>query len=210
MRTIRDRLLPFALGLALAPAALAEDTKSTADKKDETPIVVRGVISDFTVLGEADVDETTGKVMTAEATLVTVIGHPHHDHSLTAALDKAKKEGAEAKAGKEVGIEGKEKKEMGSEGGRRRMNLYMVAITPTTKVCDVSPSGKETECKLEELEIGDVVELTFEPKMMAKSSSDKEETKPGTLKHGRHRTYLGAAIGIKLMGEAMEGEKDKK
>ncbi len=207
MRTIRDRLLPFALGLALAPAALADDAKP-ADKMAEGPIVVHGVISDFTAIGETDVDETTGKVMTAEVTLVTVIGHRHHDRSLTAALDKAKKEGAEVKAGKEVGIEDK-KKEMDGPGNRSRMSLYMVAVSPKTKVCDVSPAGKETEVKLEELEIGDRVELTFEPKMMSKPS-DKDEAKPGQLKHGRHRTYLGAATGIKLMGEPMEGEKGKK
>ena len=72
MRTIRDRFLTLALSLALAPVALADDAKKTGEMKDEGPITVHGVISDFTVLGETDVDETTGVV----STLLLAAGPP--------------------------------------------------------------------------------------------------------------------------------------
>ncbi len=208
MRPIRNRFLVLAFGLTLAPLALADDAKPK-DKMDDAPMTIHGVISDFTVIGETDVDETTGKVMTAEATLVTVIGHPHHDRSLSTALAKAEKEGAEIKAGKEVGIEDRAKPEMGGRGNRNRMNVYVVAISPKTKVCDMTPDGKDVEIKLDQMEVGDHVELVFDPKVMAKSSG-KEEPKKGEMKHGRHRTYYGAATGIKLLGEPIEGESGKK
>ena len=199
MKLVHDCILPLGLLLALAPAGRADDAKPS-DKKDAGPQTVHGVISDFTIVGETDVDETTGKAMIAEATLVTVIGHPPHHDAMhkDQADDKDKKDTKAASAGRE----------------RRRMNIYIVALTPKTKICEVTATGKdasapakEEECKLENLEIGDRVELSFNPKVMSGGADDdKGDSKKAGQKHGRHRTYFGTAAAIKLMPEHVDAE----
>ena len=162
------------------------------------------MISDFTLVGETDVDEATGKATTAEAMIVTVIGHP------TMGGAEHKEHAAEAAKG-----EGKEH----AQHHHHRMNLYVVAMTPKTKVCEVMASGKEVavddkDADFDDLEIGDRVELTFSPKMMEKQDSGKQaagdsksgDKKSAMARHGRHRTFFGAATEVKLMAEPMDGE----
>ncbi len=208
MNLLRTALLPAALCLTMVANIRADDKKADGDKdKDgEKTITVHGVISDFTMIGETDVDETTGKAMTATATLVTVIGHPwmheadHKDHA--EATDKAKTDGKNH-----------------AEHHHHRMNLYVAALTPKTKVCEVMASGKEValsdkDADYDDLEIGDRVELVITvknmEKMMAAAKTDVDDKKKDgddkkMTKHGRHRTYLGSAVQVKLMSDHMEG-----
>lgn len=207
MNRLCQALLPAALCLTLVATARADDQKpgGTTDKDGEKTITVHGVIADFTMVGEADVDESTGKVMTAEATLVTVIGHPwmheadQKDHA--EATDKAKTDGKDH-----------------AEHNHHRMNLYVAALTSKTKVCEVMASGKEValtdkDADYDDLEIGDRVELIISIKDLDKMKVEMKKdvdmkTKPGDAKmakHGRHRTYIGSAVQVKLMSDHMEG-----
>ena len=205
MNLFHKSLLPVALCLTiLGNVRAADDDKKVdkdkdQDKMTEKTVTVRGVISAFTVVGETDLDRETGKLTTAQATLVTVIGHPwmrEGDHKEYAASEEKEK----------------------NEGGKHamhhhhRMNLYVAAITPKTMVNEVMASGKTValdakEAKYDDLEIGDRVELTIMVKdtNKDKGKSDADDTKSMKGNHGRHRTFMGAAQEIKLMAEHMEG-----
>ena len=207
MNLFHKSLLPVALCLTvLGNVRAADDDKKgdkdkDQDKMTEKSVTVRGVISAFTVVGETDLDRESGKITTARATLVTVIGHPwmrEGDHKEYAAAEKKEQ----------------------SEGGEhamhhhRRMNLYVAAMTPKTMVNEVMASGKTValdakEAKYDDLEIGDRVELTIMVQEMDqdKDKSNSDDAKSMKGNHGRHRTYMGAAKEIKLMPEHMEGTR---
>jgi hypothetical protein len=186
MSMLRGFLMPAALLLALVPAARAGDDDKKASESKSPEQTVKGVVSEITLLGETDVDYKTRKAITAEATFVTVIGHP--------AMKEGEKEkkgtGAAAKAG---------------EGHRHRMNVYVLAVSPKTKVCECEESkgtsaSKETSCEFSKVEIGDKVEVCFDPKTTKASGTGAE------MKHGRHRIFFGVAHDIKIVAEP-EGDK---
>jgi len=209
MRLLRESILPLTLGLILAPAAWAgDDDKKSSDKKGDEQ-TIRGVISEVTVLGETDVDYKTRKVITAEATYLTIIGHPwnkdgQHEKGGVASADKDRD--------RDVNRTSADSAKSG-ERPKRRMNVYVVAISPRTKVCectatskDGSSSTKEEPCDIDKLEIGDHVEVCFDPKMASKSSDDKEEARDSSRKHGRHRVVFGNATAVKILDEPMGSE----
>jgi len=199
MSTLRGFLMPAALLLALVPAARGGDDHKKAAEHKSTDQTVKGVVSEITLLGETDVDYKTRKAVTAEATFVTIIGHP--------AVKEAEKKGSESK---DAERKDSEKNRAGAtakagEGHRHRMNVYVLAVSPKSKICECEESrgtsaSKETACQFSNLEIGDKVEVCFDPKMK-KASEDGAE-----MKHGRHRVYFGVANDIKIMTEH-EGDK---
>jgi len=208
MRLLRGTILPLTLGLILAPTAWAgDDDKKSSDKKGDEQ-TIRGVVSEVTVVGETDIDFKTRKAITAEETFVTIIGHPANHHA-------TQKEGGVASSDKDRDV--KRTSTDASRAGERprhRMNVYVVAISPKTKVCECketgkegSASAKEEACNLDKLEIGDRVEVSFNPKMTTASSDNKDDSKASApSKHGRHRTYFGTATAVKIMTESMEGD----
>jgi len=211
---LRDCILPLALGLILAPVTLAgDDAKSSAAKGQEQTI--RGVISGVTVMGETDIDFATRKATTAESTYLTIIGHPWNRDETSkgheqASADKGKDKDKDVK--RTSGSSADEKSTSG-ERPRHRMNLYVVAVSPKTKVCECKQTGKEgsasikeVACDLDKVEIGDRVEVCFDPKMDSKSPDEKGNAKASSQKHGRHRTYFGVANAIKIMEEPMGNE----
>lgn len=204
MSLLRNGILPVALGLMLAPAAWAGDDNKKSEGAKGQEQKVWGVVSEVTVLGETDIDYKTRKAVTAEATFVTIIGHPaHHD-----AMHKDAATAGNENKDRDVKRTSNDSSANSGERHRHRMNVYVVAVSPKTKVCEVramgkdsSASAKEEACELDKLEIGDRVEVCFEPKMDSKSSGDKEEARGALSKHGRHRTYFGTATAIKIMDE---------
>lgn len=204
MYPVPKRLLPAALCLTLVATVRADDDGKPAPGPGTASgqtITVRGVISGFTMVGETDVDRATGKAVTAEATLVTVIGHPW--------MHEAGHKEPPADRG-----EGKNH----AEHHHHRMNLYVAALTPQTKVCEVMASGKEValddkDADYDDLEIGDRVELTINvkdmdmdrPKGDSKDNDKDDSAQKGSTKHGRHRSYLGMAVQVKLVSDHMEG-----
>jgi len=205
MSLLRNAFLPIALGLILAPAAWAgDDDKKASDKKGDE-MTIRGVVSEVTILGETDIDYKTRKAITAEATYVTVIGHPWNKDAAENAREHASSDKDKDRDVKRTSNDSSQ-----SAGHHRhRMNVYVIAVSPKTNVCECMETGKpgsgsvkEEKCDLDRLEIGDRVEVSFSPKMTDKESGQKAEPQ----KHGRHRTYFGAAKDIKILAEPMEGE----
>jgi hypothetical protein len=208
MSLLRDCILPVTLGLMLAPAAWAGDDDKTSTGKKGEEQKVWGVVSEVTVIGETDIDFTSRKAVTAESTIVTIIGHPaRHDANY--------REGVQTTANSQDRDKDRDVRRTSSDSSarsgerpRHRMNVYVLAISPKTKVCEVkemgkegSASAKEEACEFDKLEVGDRVEVTFEPKLASKTADDRDDARPASQKFGRHRTYFGTATAIRIMEE---------
>lgn len=201
----RGGILPIALSLLLSPATWAGDDDKKSEGKKGNEMTIRGVVSEVTLLGETDVDFKTGKAVRSEATFLTIIGQPQNEGkpkegTVTAGQqDKSVKQAANeaAKSG---------------EKSKRRMNVYVVAVTPKTKFCECCEAGKdgspakEEACEMEKLEIGDRVEVSFDRQMAEgdKSKDDAKVSNSAMQKHGRHRTYFGIATSVKIMEDSMD------
>ena len=220
MRALRDFILPAALALVLVPLARAgDDDKKASDKKGDEQ-TIRGVVAEVTILGETDIDYATRKAVTAEATYLTIIGHPANHEAMhkdgdkahaTASADKDKDKDKDKEVKRTANTS--EKDQSSADRPRHRMNVYVVAVSPRTEVCECKETGKsgsesvkEEKCDLSKLEIGDRVEVSFSSKEMAGKSGEKAQAHPANQKHGRHRTYFGTANSIKIMADHMEGE----
>jgi len=211
MRLLRDCVLPLTLGLILAPVTLAGDDEKSSGKKG-TEQTIRGVISGVTVMGETDIDFATHKAITAEATYLTVIGHPWNPEEKSKGHEQASAD--KDRDVKRTAAGSSEDKAKSGERPKHRMNVYVVAVSPKTKVCECKQTGKEGSasikeeaCDLDKVEIGDRVEVSFNPNMDSRSSDEKKgESKVSTQKHGRHRTYFGAATAIKIIEEPTDNE----
>ncbi len=206
MSLLRHCILPITLGLFLAPASWAgDDDKKSGDKKGDEQ-TIKGVVSEVTLIGETDVDIQTGKAITADSVFVTIIGHPWNPDAKQWDHEKGREHASNDKD-REVKRTSTVEKSAGSR--KHRMNVYVVAITPKTKVCECMTSGKEgsaakeAKCDLDKLEIGDRVEVCFSSKESDKDAKEKTELQ----KHGRHRTYFGVANDLKILDEPMEGER---
>jgi hypothetical protein len=208
MSLLRHCILPITLGLFLAPVALAgDDDKKASDKKNEEQ-TIKGIVSEVTLVGETDVDTKTGKAMTAEQVYLTIVGHPAWSH------EAMEKEQGREQASKDKDSDVKRTSADASKSSERphhRMNVYVIAVTDKTKVCQCketgkegSASAKEEKCDLDKLEIGDRVEICFDAKMADK---DKDQAKAEPQKHGRHRVYFGMAKDIKILDEPWEAPK---
>jgi len=199
MSILRNLFLPIALGLALIPTARAgDDDKDASDKKSQEK-TIQGVVSEVTVLGETDIDYSTGRAVSASATYLTVLGRPSMKEEGKGEAKKEPQASKTADSGK-------------SDQQKNRMNVYILAISPKTKVCECISSGKgeaastqEKECGFDKLEIGDTVEVTYEPEM--NKSDAKNASARDNRKHGRHRIYFGSATDIKILAEPEDNEQ---
>jgi hypothetical protein len=210
MSLLRTCILPITLGLFLTPIALAgDDDKKASDKKTEEQ-TIKGIVSEVTLVGETDIDNLTGKVVTAEQVYLTIVGHPAWNHEAMeqekarehASNDKDKDKDKDQDVHRTSTDASKS-----AEHRHHRMNVYVIAVSDKTKVCECKESGKEgsapakeEKCDLDKLEIGDKVEVCFDTKMADKEKDAKAEPQ----KHGRHRVYFGMAKDLKILDEPWE------
>jgi hypothetical protein len=180
----------LALGLALAPAARADDKAASArDKSSE--MTIHGIVSGVTVEGETVVDYKAKKAVELEGAFLTVVGMPgpHHDAAAGAKDEKAGEKSA--------------------EHAHHRANVYHVWLTPKTKVCTCcDESGKaceKKECGLDKLEVGDRIEVTFARRDDSASNAGANLSEAMRAKHGRHRIYSVDAQEITIL-PAMHNE----
>jgi hypothetical protein len=206
MSLLRNCILPMTLGLFLSPVAWAGDDDKTATNKKGEELTIRGIVSEVTLVGETDIDFKTGKAVEAEEVLLTIVGHPWSQEAME--REKAR-EHASSDKDKDRDVK-RTSNDQASPGMRHhhRMNIYVIAVSPKTKICECLSTGKtdsasvkEEKCGLDKLEVGDRVEVTF-----ASNSTEKATTNAATQKHGRHRTYFGIANDIKILDEPMEAE----
>jgi hypothetical protein len=187
------------LGLALVPAVRAGDDTKKGDSKESSSdmMTIHGIISGVTVEGETIVDPKAKRAVEVDAAFLTVVGMPAHHH----ASDKAKDEKGNVHASGDSS----------AHRGHHRANVYMVWLSPKTKVCSCcDDSGKETakkECGMDKLEIGDHVEITFSRRDESVGRSGSPVSDSMKTRHGRHRIYSVNAQEITILPPApMHGD----
>jgi hypothetical protein len=178
------------LALAIAPAAWAQGDKdkdkarggSSAHSEAQT---IHGVVAGVTAEGETVFDYKANRATTVEAAYLTVVGSPKmmdkdrsRDNDRAASGDKA------------------------ASTDRKRENIYIVWLSPKTKVCECTDSSGKSEatkeCSLDRLEVGDRVEVQFVRRDDSNSGTNVHNDK-AKMKHGRHRTFIGDANSITIM-----------
>lgn len=170
-------------------AAQERNQKST---ETET---IRGVIAAVTAEGEMMIDYKSNRATAAEAVFLTVVGSPVVADRDSNARDRATTT----------------QDERHGSSARKRHNVYMVWLTPRTKICEVSSASGNTgqaqgrsqnqkkEVTLDQLEVGDHVEVAFShEERSANAPAHQSERMRRT--HGRHRTFVGSAASITILG----------
>jgi hypothetical protein len=183
--------LAVAACLGSATAAPPDDTQSRDDSrnsgKNET---IRGVIAAVTIEGETTVDFTTHRPQAAEMSFLTIVGHRTGEHA-----DKTTN-----------------REETRDSSMRRRHNVYNVWLTPRTKIRDATSTGntkvqsnknreeklETNEATLDKVEVGDVVEVTFQRREPSSGAAAGEHAQ-WMRKHGRNRVFFGDALSISIL-----------
>ena len=213
--------------MGLACAAMLLGSSAFAQQKDEGNAnknqqaqnqqqkgqqqMIRGTVTGVTgvtAVGEAVIDPQSREAVVAEADYLTVLGSPSHGPRFQGTAGNQN----QAKQAKQAGQ------------NHNRQNLYFIALTPKTKVhwakqagqnqkTSQAPGQKKAQSALEDLEIGDRVEVQFNKteQLQAKSEGSKsgQERTAGfrgdekSKKHGRDRIFVGLASEISILSAPM-------
>jgi hypothetical protein len=207
-----------ALGIAFAPISWGQanqdttkgnDNQKTAGKTDDNKGSMRtetihGIVSAITAEGEIALDYKNKRAVEVDAAFLTVVGTPvRHEKAEAGRSDQATSSGKHDAA------------------GRHRYNVYQVWISPKTKVCECTAEmsknaqdqsnspGDKKECNLDQLEVGDHVQIEFVTNAEAWDSSKlAHQTDKMREKHGRHRTHIGYAKEVSIMIAKDEGRNE--
>jgi len=190
-------LVALALPLLFSLGALADDpgkaasndrSDSSREKRSDKTETIRGTIAGVTILGEMEVNNATHQAQAAEASYITVVGWPAHHGSGEHAAHNRDKDVKTTSANSGDKSEANRKE-------RHRANVYVIALTPNTKVSESQDAKSSTasEIPFEAIEVGDRVEVTFQCRDLDKNQAAQ--------KHGRHRTFYGMANSIKVLPE---------
>jgi len=212
MRTQLAGLTTLALGLAVGLGASAQTKDTDKDKGTARHMTVHGVIASVTVEGELAIDYKAKKAVEAEMTFLTIIGSPRGerrdgDNAARNNDREARKDNREARKGDREARKGD--REAGNRDNRRaerrRHNVYVVWLTPRTQFRDAEAGDNKDKSKdnaltLDDLEVGDRVEVTFNVRDET-NTGGQNQTEEIRRKHGRHRTYFGDATSISLLAE---------
>jgi hypothetical protein len=152
-----------------------------------------------TVEGETAIDYETNKAVVLEAAYLTVVGTPRRGqgqnrNDANAAENPANRDEANRRPGN------------ANRGGRQ--NVYLVWLSPKTKVCKAKTGdGDKEECPLEALEVGDRVEIQMARRTESSSNNQGTPTEAMRKKHGRSRIFVGDATEITILS-APRGPRD--
>jgi len=208
---MRERLALFAtvstmvLVLTLSSSAWAQRQRGrTAGDQAQNPVAgqdrnqkasetetIRGVIAAVTAEGEVMFDYRSNRAVAADTAFLTVVGSP-----LKSDGDAKDRAGAAENA------------RQGSSA-KKRHNVYIVWMTPRTKVCESSREPEKSsqtqgqdqkrEVAFDRLEVGDHVEIQFARNDESGASNSAHQTEQMRSKHGRHRTFVGYGTSITIM-----------
>ena len=201
---MRERLALYAsvsalvIAVVLSPSARAQqetrrragDERSTG-RMNET---IHAIVAGITAEGEVYFNHQTNTAMKSEAAFLTVVGSPVHSNA-TERENRAATSGNERHA---------------SAAGHRH-NVYIVWVTPKTKVCQATQSHESRDAEratsdqekkdvaLDQLEVGDRIEVAFTPQEESAEHANVHQTEQMRGKHGRHRTHVGYATAITIL-----------
>ena len=191
--------LVVAIGLSPAVRAQQATRGAAGDEKSSAQMheTIHGIIAGITAEGEVFFDHQTNTAVKAEAAFLTVVGSPVHPGAAAGGEHHA---ATTATAGQHA------------QTGEHRHNVYIVWLTPKTKVCEMTYQAgaagtaahaksehAKKEVALDELEVGDRVEVAFTPHEESASHANVHQTEHMRNKHGRHRTHVGNATAITIL-----------
>jgi hypothetical protein len=179
-----------------AVASLVLVPASWAQDKDaksnvSDAMTVRGTVAGITIEGETAIDLRTNTAMTVERAFLTIVGSPTRKDDSKSGSDRA------------------------------RDNVYLVWLTPRTKVCertmdtakldatdkDATDKNKK-EVALDQLEVGDRVEIEFNRGEESGANAVSPKTEQMRRRHGRHRTFSGYATSLTIIPQT-QADKDR-
>lgn len=216
------------LGLACSIAVAQNDDQQRDSKKSQDKEhkasqtqdqaqrqTIRGTVAGVTSIGEAVIDPLTNIAIVAEVDYLTILGSPAGDqhgkrssHSDEASQDKDQADREKHHADQTQQTGSKDSKEKMSQ----RQNLYLVAITPDTKVQMAKHDSKSSSSQdnqasdksrqeqssddagsrqaFEKLEIGDKVRVEFVSarQMQGKGDSNQQASNADKRDEGQTRT----------------------
>ncbi len=203
-------VVALALAVAFSPSARAQQERpTTSGEHGKSPKTIQGVVAEITEEGEIVFDYRNNKAIEAEAAFLTVVGSP--------------KEWSPGAGERATAATGSDKS---SHSGEKRDNVYIVWLTPKTKVCKCtarsggahraattgSESSEKKECSLAQLEVGDRVEIEFVPTEESGQHNVSQQTEKMRQTHGRHRIFVGDAKEVTIIespDQERAGAKDK-
>jgi len=238
-------LTAVVLGLAMGTVTRAQQAKdnrnagrddksATSDSREQQTI--RGVVAAVTVEGELAIDYQTNRAAAAEMTFVTVVGSPQRGGMNRS--DAPANKNADAHRDNDQDRNGRNSDQGNRTGAndRHRHNVYLVWITPRTKIRQVNSANSSdrnntnkneanknndnrndsklddndnrgTEVAIDRLEVGDHVELTFNAREDSNANkANANANRAARARHGRHRTHYGDAVAITILSET--GNRD--
>jgi hypothetical protein len=200
-------LVTFGLGIALGSGAWAQGNKDRDKENDRSDVItVRGVVAAVTAEGEMVVDYRTNRAVLAEAAYLTVVGSPAggKDGDANAAKnprDSDRKDKQQAKDKDKDKEQAKDKgKDDDSDDGRE--TVYIAWLSPRTKVYQASDdSGKsgKKEVSFDQIDVGEHVEIQFNPREETDADAGANQTEQMRRKHGRNRIVIGDAMAITIL-----------
>lgn len=212
MRKLLATATALTLGLALTTGLRADDKgnddKGKTDQANSTQTqTIHGIVAGVTVEGETAVDYQANKAVMLEAAYLTIVGMPgpgHHGDQANAHRDQnsAKADdNNQAQANRDEINRETVRRENRANSGRH--NVYLVWLSPKTKVCEANNAsdkgGEKKECSLDKLEVGDRVEVQMTRRSETDSNSQGTPTEAMRRKHGRNRIYVCDASEITIL-----------
>ena len=233
---LRVAVCTMFLTLALSPYSGAQQEKPRAtggedqnrpagqQKNELSPATetIRGVIAGITAEGEVMFDHQNNRAVATQAAFLTVVGSPRKADAAVAtrpaAAAEATRPAADAAEATRPGA-ASATEEHGTMN-RRRHNIYIVWLTPKTKICEAATQPQKSttqgetqnaeqkrEVALDNLEVGDHVEVQFALRDDSGSTGSAHQTDQMRKKHGRHRTHVGFATAVTILPSKDAGSR---
>lgn len=201
MRKRLALVVSMTLGIAMCTSARAQNVRQGGENRNVgNQQTIRGVIAGVTAIGETEFNPRTNRLEGVEASSLEIVGSPigegeHHDRVAENSRNQT----------------GDNKNESEHNGTRHRDNMYVIWLTPQTRLTLASEhDGRHEASKreqnaaqpitFEDLQLGDRVEVTFDQNQVANARGARTNANsPANQKHGRNRVYYGDAVSIKVL-----------
>jgi len=213
MRRTFQGVVGVALALTVfgtpAWAQNADKDKNTGASSTRGEETIRGIVSGFSMMGETVINYDTGRAEAAQVAYLTVLGSPDWSTQGQSGGDRDRNSGnnANANANTNSGNNANSSSRGNEQGAmHRRHNLYVLAITPRTKVKTAKGWSRDairsaSEGSLDQVEIGDHVEVSFNPIASSnnRGGDNASNNANANSKHGRHRMFRGEIVTLAVL-----------
>jgi len=204
----------------------ANDRNQSNQSNQGETRVIHGVVAGVTVEGETAIDYNNNRAVLVEMSYLTIVG--------SEANQGRQRDREEAdRRGDQNDRNARDGNDRQASSDRQRHNLYVLWMTPRTEVrkanarrgdgdrneqnndqrnqnananANANASSNSTAVSFENLEIGDRVEIRFNPR---RSANDSQSQNNMNRKHGRHRTYFGDAVSVTILAEPGRNDRDR-